>query len=402
MRLRKQLIGLFALVVIVPTVAHAALLNINTADATLLDTLPGIGPTKAQAIIDYRTANGPFARIENIQDVSGIGPSTYADIALLITVGDIASPPSGQDVAASSTPSTAATTTTTISTSGAPPEYIPIPTLRIIIDGDRTVSSGADTAFTAAVYDGKGNRRDDALVTWAFGDGMQRTGASVFHRYYHPGAYLVVVRATTSDGGTARKEIRLTAKDAGIRIVSASAQGIALANEDARTLDLSFWRLSAGGKEFKLPEGTQILSGSSIVFPPQITGLSAAGAATLLYPSGEMAAAYPVPVETVRASAPAADPEALALSADRQPSAPTASYKDVQKVESIIGTKGNAQTHEEEVSAPREIGDAAISRGAALPPAEVAPSGSSSLFRSPWTISFFGVMALAGAAFIFL
>lgn len=187
MRLRKQLIGLFALAVIVPAVAHAALININTADAALLDTLPGIGPAKAAAIIDYRTQHGPFVRTEDIQDVSGIGPSTYADIAPLITVGDVAPPPSQPDA-----------------------------------------------------------------------------------------------------------------------------------------------------------------------------------------PS------------------------------DRQPSAPTASYKDVQKVETIIGTKGNAQTHEEEVSAPREIGDAAISRGAVLPPAEVALSGSSGLFRSPWTISFFGVMALAGAAFIFL
>lgn len=64
------------------------LINVNTADAATLDTLPGIGPTKAQAIIDYREQNGPFASIEDIQNVSGIGPATYADIAPLITVGD--------------------------------------------------------------------------------------------------------------------------------------------------------------------------------------------------------------------------------------------------------------------------------------------------------------------------
>lgn len=63
------------------------LININTADAALLETLPGIGPSKSAAIIDYRTQNGPFARIEDIQNVSGIGPSTYANIAPLITVG---------------------------------------------------------------------------------------------------------------------------------------------------------------------------------------------------------------------------------------------------------------------------------------------------------------------------
>lgn len=281
---------------------------------------------------------------------------------------------------------------TPASSGGASPEYIPIPILRIVADGNRTVSSGADTAFAAVVYDGKGNKRADALVTWAFGDGMQRTGADVFHRYYDQGEYLAVVRATTADGGDARREITVSVKDAGIKITAASSRGITLTNGDSRTLDLSFWRLSTGGQEFKIPEDTQILAGRSILFPSPITQLPIAHSVSLLYPSGELAAAYPM-----------AAGAAAAVSADRQPSAPAASYKNVQKVETIIGTKGNAQTHEEEVSAPRGIGETAISRGAALSPEKAsAPSGSFGLFRSPWTISFLGVMALAGAAFIFL
>lgn len=59
--------------------------NINTADATALESLPGIGPSLAQRILDYRQAHGPFARIEDIQDVSGIGPATFAKIQDLIT-----------------------------------------------------------------------------------------------------------------------------------------------------------------------------------------------------------------------------------------------------------------------------------------------------------------------------
>ncbi|MFN8413134.1 MAG: ComEA family DNA-binding protein [Anaerolineales bacterium] len=62
------------------------LININTASAEELDTLPGIGPTTAQKIIDYRTTNGPFSTIEEIMDVSGIGPSTFDEIKDLITV----------------------------------------------------------------------------------------------------------------------------------------------------------------------------------------------------------------------------------------------------------------------------------------------------------------------------
>jgi competence protein ComEA len=82
-----RLISLVALALILPTVVFAASININTANATLLDTLPGIGPSKAAAIIDYRTKHGLFATIENIQDVSGIGPATFAKLKSLITVG---------------------------------------------------------------------------------------------------------------------------------------------------------------------------------------------------------------------------------------------------------------------------------------------------------------------------
>ena len=60
--------------------------NINTAGLAELETLPRIGPVLAQRIIDYRTANGPFATIEDITRVSGIGPATLEQIKDLITV----------------------------------------------------------------------------------------------------------------------------------------------------------------------------------------------------------------------------------------------------------------------------------------------------------------------------
>ena len=60
--------------------------NLNTANASLLDTLPGIGPVKAQNIIDYRNENGPFLSIEEIKSVEGIGDATYNGLKDLITV----------------------------------------------------------------------------------------------------------------------------------------------------------------------------------------------------------------------------------------------------------------------------------------------------------------------------
>ena len=62
-------------------------ININTADAATLETLPGIGPTLAQAIIDYRGTSGGFYFIEDIMNVPGIGPSTFENIKDLIVTG---------------------------------------------------------------------------------------------------------------------------------------------------------------------------------------------------------------------------------------------------------------------------------------------------------------------------
>jgi competence protein ComEA len=64
-----------------------AMVNINTATVGELDTLPGIGPSTAQKIVDYRDENGPFASIETILNVSGIGEAKFDQIEPFITIG---------------------------------------------------------------------------------------------------------------------------------------------------------------------------------------------------------------------------------------------------------------------------------------------------------------------------
>ena len=61
-------------------------ININTATAEQLDTLDGIGPSKAEAIVKYRETQGPFLKIEDIMNVSGIGQKTFENIKDNITV----------------------------------------------------------------------------------------------------------------------------------------------------------------------------------------------------------------------------------------------------------------------------------------------------------------------------
>ena len=60
-------------------------ININSADVALLDELPGVGPSTAQAIVTYRDQNGPFASVSGLEDVPGIGPAKVAAIQGLVT-----------------------------------------------------------------------------------------------------------------------------------------------------------------------------------------------------------------------------------------------------------------------------------------------------------------------------
>jgi competence protein ComEA len=64
----------------------SGLVNINTASATEFETLSGIGEVLAGAIVDYRTENGPFASVDDLEDVSGIGPATLEEIRDQVTV----------------------------------------------------------------------------------------------------------------------------------------------------------------------------------------------------------------------------------------------------------------------------------------------------------------------------
>jgi competence protein ComEA len=62
------------------------LVNLNTADQTALESLPGVGPVTAQAILKWRSENGSFTAVDELLEVSGIGDATLAEIAPFVTL----------------------------------------------------------------------------------------------------------------------------------------------------------------------------------------------------------------------------------------------------------------------------------------------------------------------------
>ena len=69
--------------------AHAEPVNVNTADAqAIAAALPGIGPAKAKAIVDYRTQHGPFKTKEDLTQVPGIGDATLEKIKADVLLQD--------------------------------------------------------------------------------------------------------------------------------------------------------------------------------------------------------------------------------------------------------------------------------------------------------------------------
>jgi hypothetical protein len=209
---------------------------------------------------------------------------------------------------------------------------------------DRVVTVGADAIFEGKARGLKGEPLDGARFVWNFGNGLVKEGQRVLAHYDYPGTYVVFL-GVSSGKFSASDRIRVIAEPADIVISRANPELIELWNKTNRDLDLSFWFLAAGGKQFSIPEHTTVLAGSKLIFSGSVTGLTATDLkqVVLLYPSGvavsspAQVAPPPTPqvqkVTTAPSSVPTVIPAGLPKVTSSQEAAVALSVNEVQPVE---------------------------------------------------------------------
>lgn len=194
----------------------------------------------------------------------------------------------------------------TTSTQKSTTKKVANPIAHLLLDpgSDRTVAAHAHATYRAGVYDSNGELRHHPYITWAFGDGSREVGREVEHKYEAPGEYLVVVRA--QDGYSfGSHSFTVIVDDARVSVRGVTDQGILVHNGNSRIVDLSRWVLASGERTYRLPEGTALLPGRTVLFPAAVTGL---GTSTpeLRYPDGK--AVQPAPAASGSKEVKAVEP----------------------------------------------------------------------------------------------
>lgn len=335
-----RIAGTILLILLAPVLAHAAVININTADVTLLDTLPGIGPAKAEAIIADRTEKGPFGTIEDIMRVSGIKSSIFSEIKALITVSDSDAPPTVVETPAPApAESTSTTDTTTATTATAQPDT-------------STASTTADTPSAPALINI--NTAEQATL-----ESLPKIGPVI--------ASAIIAYRTEKGPFREISEIK-------------NVKGIGQA----------------------IFENIQSLITVGDVEPPASTDTSASSPADA--PATVKSMSSPLPRQVAPAQKPEATPKTLAVAQKpaTKPLASTTSYKKVQAVGNITRTNPDNAYNVEAVRAPAGT-DEPVPAGAPFAAAslEAEPAGTGK-HLSLWTLGLIGIIVVAGGVFIFI
>lgn len=288
------------------------LININTASATTLQELHGVGPTISGRIVEYRENNDGFQTIEEIQNVKGIGSGTFEDIKDRITVENESSNDETDGSNNSSSQDESDEDTASDDTSDQNEEQNDDEQIEHSGSGGKSVELKEDTLVLSLSHTPQvvmenspvvfhahgtinGERSHSAQYEWNTGDGHRAFGEQYTHVYHHPGDYTVVLRASTLEQERrAEMVVRVREPSVSIHSIERSPDGsITLANDIDKKLDISGWTLHSSGHVFTVPDMTYLISGGEITFDAESINVPVGvDGVTLRTPKGEFVDRY--------------------------------------------------------------------------------------------------------------
>ncbi len=270
--MKKTFLGLYKLIFIafclgvvfspILGLAQQSKININTASAEELDTLPNIGQVLAGRIIEHRQTRGNFKSIEEIKNVSGIGEVTFQDIKDLITVGsggeskdddkenqDEKKDDEDNDDSDSDDNPSAHSSPVGLSRKEAEVD------LEIDAGRQRLAIAGGEIEFLAEVTAGADT---GVNFDWSFGDGSSSSGQTVTHVYDHPGIYNVVVNARGAGGEAVdRTKVQVVAADLALNL-SENKEGVMIVNKTDWEVNVGGFTITSNEESFSLARDTII------------------------------------------------------------------------------------------------------------------------------------------------